>query len=138
MNLAHNYPIIFWNTANLIVDSAGVAETEEGDEETLVVELEDSEEVEEIVDIYEPEEWEEYEYEDLPDKSAKKKKKTKSINFGKIATAIGKFQTAGIKILPPDINKSGFTFTPIIEENAIASGLRNLTRILLWKIFKKK
>lgn len=129
MNLAHNYPIIFWNTANLIVDSAGVPETEEGDEETLVVELEDSEDVEEIVDIYEPEEWEEYEYEDLPDRSAKKKKKNKSINFGKIATAIGKFQTAGIKVLPPDINKSGFTFTPIVEENAIASGLRNITRI---------
>ena len=129
MNLAHNYPIIFWNTANLIVDSAGVAETEEGDEETLVVELEDSEEVEEIVDIYEPEEWEEYEYEDLPDRSAKKKKKTKSINFGKIATAIGKFQTAGIKITPPNINESGFTFTPLVKENAIASGLRNITRI---------
>ena len=129
MNLAHNYPIIFWNTANLIVDSAGVAETEEGDEETLVVELEDSEEAEEIVDIYEPEEWEEYEYEDLPDKSAKKKKKTKSINFGKIATAIGKFQTAGIKITPPNINESGFTFTPLVKGNAIASGLRNITRI---------
>ena len=129
MNLAHNFPIIFWNTANLIVDSAGVAETEEDDEEILVVELEDSEEVEEIVDIYEPEEWEEYEYEDLPDKSAKKKKKTKSINFGKIATAIGKFQMAGIKITPPNINESGFTFTPLVKENAIASGLRNITRI---------
>ena len=129
MNLAHNFPIIFWNTANLIVDSAGVVETEEGDEETLVVELEDSEEVEEIVDIYEPEEWEEYEYEDLPDKSAKKKKKTKSINFGKIATAIGKFQMAGIKVTPPNINESGFTFTPLVKENAIASGLRNITRI---------
>lgn len=129
MNLAHNFPIIFWNTANLIVDSAGVAETEEDDEETLVVELEDSEEVEEIVDIYEPEEWEEYEYEDLPDRSAKKKKKTKSINFGKIATAIGKFQMAGIKITPPNINESGFTFTPLVKDNAIASGLRNITRI---------
>lgn len=130
MNLAHNFPIIFWNTANLIVDSAGVPETEEDDEETLVVELEDAlEEQEEIVDIYEPEEWEEYEYEDLPDKSAKKKKKTKSINFGKIATAIGKFQTAGIKVTPPNINESGFTFTPLVKENAIASGLRNITRI---------
>lgn len=130
MNLAHKYPIIFWNTANLIVDSAGVPETEEDDEETLVVELEDAlEEQEEIVDIYEPEEWEEYEYEDLPDKSAKKKKKTKSINFGKIATAIGKFQMAGIKVTPPNINESGFTFTPLVKENAIASGLRNITRI---------
>lgn len=130
MNLAYKYPIIFWNTANLIVDSAGVPETEEDDEETLVVELEDAlEEQEEIVDIYEPEEWEEYEYEDLPDRSAKKKKKTKSINFGKIATAIGKFQTAGIKVTPPNINESGFTFTPLVKENAIASGLRNITRI---------
>ena len=130
MNLAHKYPIIFWNTANLIVDSAGKVETEEDDEECLVVELEDiNEETEEIVDIYEPEEWEEYEYEDLPDRSGKKKKKTKSINFGKIATAIGKFQAAGIKVVPPDINKSGFTFTPLIEENSIASGLRNITRI---------
>lgn len=130
MNLAHKYPIIFWNTANLIVDSAGVPETEEDDKEILVVELEDAlEEREEIVDIYEPEEWEEYEYEDLPDRSAKKKKKTKSINFGKIATAIGKFQTAGIKVTPPNINESGFTFTPLVKENAIASGLRNITRI---------
>lgn len=128
MNLACKYPIIFWNTANLIVDSAGVQETEEGDEETLVVELED-EEVEEIVDIYEPEDWEEYDYEDLPDKTAKKKKKNKSIDFGKIAMAIGKFQTAGIKVLPPDINKSDFSFTPDVESNSIASGLRNITRI---------
>ena len=132
MNLAHHYPIIFWNTANLIVDSAGkMEENEEGDEECLVVELEDApEETEEIVDIYELEEWEEYDYEDIPEQNVKKKvKKNKSINFGKIATAIGKFQAAGIKITPPDINKSGFSFTPIVEENSIASGLRNITRI---------
>ena len=131
MNLAHKYPIIFWNTANLIVDSAGKVETEEGDDECIVVELEDApEDSEEIVDIYEPEEWEEYEYEDIPEQNAKKKvKKNKSINFGKIATAIGKFQAAGIKVTPPDINKSGFTFTPLIESNSIASGLRNITRI---------
>ena len=128
MNLAHKYPIIFWNTANLIVDSAGVPETEEDDEETLVVELED-EEAEVIVSIYEPEDWEEYDYEDLPDRSAKKKKKNKSIDFGKIAKAIGKFQVAGIKILPPDINKSDFSFTPDVETNSITSGLRNITRI---------
>ena len=99
MNLARKYPIIFWNTANLIVDSAGKMETEEDDENCLVVELEDApEDSEEIVDIYEPEEWEEYDYEDIPEQNAKKKKKkNKSINFGKIATAIGKFQTAGIK-----------------------------------------
>ena len=131
MNLAYKYPIIFWNTANLIVDSAGKEETEEGDDECIVVELEDApEDSEEIVDIYEPEEWEEFEYEDIPEQNVKKKKKkTKSINFGKIATAIGRFQAAGIKVTPPDINKSGFTFTPLVEENSIASGLRNITRI---------
>ncbi len=131
MNLAYKYPIIFWNTANLIVDSAGTeAAHEEDDEESLIVELEDEQAPEEeIVDIYEPEEWEEYEYEDLPDRSAKKKKKTKSINFGKIATAIGKFQAEGIEIASPDINRSGFTFTPVVETNTIVSGLRNLTRI---------
>lgn len=129
MNLASKYPIIFWNTANLIVDSAGVPETDEEDPDTLIVELEDEEPVEEIVDIYEPEDWEEYDYEDLPDRSAKKKKKVKSVDFGKIAAAIGKFQQEGITILPPDINKSEYSFTPIVEKNAIASGLRGLTRI---------
>ena len=61
MNLAHKYPIIFWNTANLIVDSAGVPETEEGDEDTIVVELEEAEEVEEIVAHFTVHDSEEYE-----------------------------------------------------------------------------
>ena len=80
MNLAYKYPIIFWNTANLIVDSAGTPETEDGDEECIVVDLEDDpQEIEEIVDIYEPEEWEEYDYEDLPvrEKEDKENKKCK-------------------------------------------------------------
>lgn len=129
MNLAYKFPILFWNTANLIVDSAGIQYDDESSEE-IEIELEDPETPdEEIVDIYEPEEWEEYEYEDIPEQKVKKKKKNKSINFGKIAIAIGRFQNAGITILPPDINKSNFTFTPIVEKNAIASGLRNITRI---------
>ena len=32
MNLAYKYPIIFWNTANLIVDSGGTTEVEYDDE----------------------------------------------------------------------------------------------------------
>lgn len=129
MNLAYNYPIIFWNTANLIVDSAGIEYDDEIDEtEGHDVETEEEPE-EEIVDIYEPEEWEGYEYEDLPDRSGKKKKKVKTVDFGKIATSIGKFQSEGIEVSPPDINKSGFTFTPDVENNRIASGLRNITRI---------
>lgn len=31
--------------------------------------------------------------------------------------------------MPPDINQSGITFTPILSENAIACGLRSITRI---------
>ncbi len=125
MNLAYNYPIIFWNTANLIVDSAGVQIIDDEDEDEEIEE----EPEEEIVSIYEPEEWEEYEYEDLPDKSAKKKKKTKTVDYGRIATAIGKFKTYGIVVSPPDINSSTFTFTPDVEANTIRYGLRGITRI---------
>lgn len=66
MNLCFKYPIIYWNTACLIVDSGS---------------LEDNS-IEEIVDIYEPEK-EEMEngttYEDLPDRSGKIKKQLQQI-----------------------------------------------------------
>ena len=124
MNLAYNYPIIFWNTACLIVDSAGIKEEDDDDEEEIVVEEE-----EQIVSIYEPEEWEDYEYEDLPDRSGKKKKKTKTVDYDKIASAIGKFKSYGIKVSPPDINTSTYTFTPNVEKNTIMYGLRGISRI---------
>ena len=85
MNLAYKYPLIFWNTANLIVDSAGVdysSDDEENADEIAVSDDTDTtpdEADEEIVFIYEPEDWEGYEYEDLPDRSGKKKKKVKCI-----------------------------------------------------------
>ena len=84
---------------------------------------------EEIVSIYESEDWEGYEYEDLPDHSGKKKKKVKTVDYGKIATAIGRFKNFGITVAPPDINSSSFTFTPIVETNTILYGLRGITRI---------
>lgn len=128
MNLAYNYPIIFWNTANLIVDSAGIQEVDE-DGDIKIEPEQDAEPEEELVSIYEPEEWEEYEYEDLPDRSAKKKKKIKTVDYGRIATAIGKFKTYGINVNPPDINTSTFTFTPVVETNTILYGLRGIARI---------
>ena len=112
--LALDFPQVFWNTANLIIDSGGI---EEEDEE------------EETVSLYEPEDWEDYEYEDLPDRSGKKKKKIKTVNYGKISTAIGKFKTYGINVAPPDINVSTFTFTPVVETNTIRYGLRGISRI---------
>ena len=117
MNLAYKYPIIFWNCACLITDSGGA---EENDEEP----------VEEIVDIYESEDFENYEYIDSPDKTTKiKKKRTKSTDYKKIATAIGKMTQAGIKIEPPDINNSNYTFTPDVKNNSIFFGLSGILNV---------
>lgn len=119
MNLACNYPIIFWNTANLIVDSSGVNEGESSDDE----EETEEEQIEEV-EIEEEEEQEDVEKEKEQVKRAKK-----TVKYGKTAAAIGKFQSKGIKISPPDINRSDFTFTPIVEENSIVYGLRGITRV---------
>lgn len=123
MNLACNYPIIFWNTANLIVDSAGIEEEDEEPNE----EEQDAEE--EVVSTFEPEDFEEYEYEDLPGHKEKIKRVKKTTDYGRVATAIGKFQSRGINILPPDINKSVYTFSPVVETNSIVYGLRGITRV---------
>lgn len=122
INLAYRYPIIFWNTANLIVDSSGAEEEEEDEEEIEEVK-------EEVVDIYEPEDYENYEYIDAPDKKTKVKRAKKATNYGKVASAIGKFKSRGIDVLPPDINESSFTFTPNAEKNSITYGLRGITRV---------
>ena len=114
MNLAYKYPIIYWNTANLIIDSAGFYDDDGEEDEDEIIETQ-----EETVSLYEPEDWEDYEYEDLPDRSGKKKKKIKTVNYGKISTAIGKFKTYGINVAPPDINVSTITFTPVVETNTI-------------------
>lgn len=125
LNLAYRFPIVFWNTACLIVDSGGL-ETEE-----LLVE-EDSEEVFYTMspEVFTEEE-EEEEDEDEEEKKTKTTltKKPRQVNYGKIASAIGKYQGQGIVILPPDINKSTFTFSPNVEENTINYGLSGITRV---------
>ena len=128
MNLARFYPIIFWNTANLIVDSGGsqTIEYEEDGTASIVVEAAPDEDETEQDDL---EEWEE-ENEVLEGaKEDKKKEKTKSVDYGKVASAIGKFNTYGIKVSPPDVNTSSFTFTPVVKDNAILYGLRGITRL---------
>lgn len=113
MNLAYRFPVIFWNCACLITDSGGV-------------QAEDDEEPE-VVDIYEPEDFEEYEYVDAPDgKTKEKKKRSKTNNYDKIASAIGKMRGEGIKILPPDINKSSYTFLPDMDTDEIYFGFRGI------------
>lgn len=131
MNLAYKYPIVYWNTANLIVDSGGIQYANSSDDE-LDVELEPNadEEVEtNDEDEEELEEWEIANPVNEVEKEDKKKKKTKNIDYGRIASIIGKLNGYGIKVSPPDINKSSFTFTPIAKDNIILYGLRGIARI---------
>ena len=124
MNLARFYPIIFWNTANLIVDSGGIQiGAAEDEDEGLDVEPEPDEDEEE------QEEWEEENEITEGEKEDKKKDKTKTVDYGKVATAIGRFNSYGIRVSPPDINNSSYTFTPVVERNEILYGLRGITRL---------
>jgi len=127
MNLARFFPIIFWNTANLIVDSGGIqtVEYDEDGEASLVVEAEPDEDPDEE----EQEEWEEENEVTEGEKEDKKKEKTKSMDYGKVASAIGRFSTYGIKVSPPNINGSSYTFTPVVSKNEILYGLRGITRL---------
>lgn len=54
---------------------------------------------------------------------------TKTTNYGKIATAIGKMRSAGINITLPDINNSTYTFYPDAKNNQILYGLRGMTNV---------
>ena len=135
MNLAYKYPIIFWNTACLITDAGG-NESEDIEQENWVEEIDYGDEDifeepdEEEVDIYEEENQDEYEYIDSPDRKTKTKKKiTKTVNYGKISTAIGKMKMNGINVSIPDINNSSYTFTPDVQNNTVRYGLRGITRI---------
>jgi DNA polymerase-3 subunit alpha len=129
LNLAFKYPIVFWNCACLIADSGG-AETEDEEEYEVEIDREESYTncIEDFVDENNNEEEEEDDEED-DGGSVKKKKKTKTTNFGKIATAIGKMKSIGIEVAPPNINKSGYTFSPEVESNTIRYGLSGITRV---------
>lgn len=54
---------------------------------------------------------------------------TKTTNYGKIATAIGKMRSSGINITLPDINDSAYTFYPDAKNNRILYGLRGMTNV---------
>lgn len=101
MNLAYFYPTIYWNTANLIVDSDAEYEENIEDEEEDSV-------------INEPQEVE---------------IETFSANYGKIASAIGRIQDVGITVAPPNINESRLTYTPNEEKNTINYGLVGITKV---------
>ena len=123
MNLAYRFPLIFWNCACLISDSGG-AEIEEEEEDIFVENIEYTDCIEEFIEESEDEE---EEIEEV--KTTSKKKKARTANFGKIATAIGKMKAVGVEVAPPDINKSGYTFSPEVKTNTIRYGLSGITRI---------
>ena len=128
MNLAYKFPIMFWNCACLISDSGGAEsdDEEQTDEENVYEEVEYSSF--EDFGAEEDDDEDDDDEEEVPANS-KKKKKTKSTNYGRIATAIGKIKSSGVDVAPPDINKSSFTFYPDIESNTIRYGLSGITKV---------
>lgn len=102
--LCTKYPDIYWNTARLLVESSSVEFLEE--QLTILETDEDDEEAD-------------------PDE----KVKNKSINFFKMASAVGMVKDFGVEIKLPSINLSSFTFKPDVECNTIYFGLKGLSRI---------
>ena len=125
MNLAYRFPIMFWNCACLISDSGGAEsdDEEQAEEESVYEEVEYSS----FEDFGAEEDDDDEDDEEVA--TTKKKKKTKSANYGKIATAIGKIKSSGVDVAPPDINKSSFTFYPDVENNTIRYGLSGITKV---------
>lgn len=138
MNLAFHYPIIFWDCACLISDAGGnnedeideEAEEELKEEEPYYEEMEEFTEDDVKVSSYDEDDSESgFPATIIVTETGKKKKKVKATNYGKIASAIGKIQSTGVKIAPPDINESNFTFSPDVGKRVIRFGLSGITRI---------
>ena len=135
LNLAWKESIIFWNTANLIVDS-GAMNLEEDfvDKDEEEKDEENEENSENCVDEFEEENVSEEE-------ENPKKVKNSSTDYGRIAAAIGRMKARGLQFDLPNINKSDLTFTPIVESNKILYGIRGITRIgnsIIKEIFKNR
>lgn len=123
LNLAYRFPVLFWNTANLIVDSGAA-------DEGTIDEWEDDEIIVggHLVEQTEPSE-EEEEDDDSNETTTVKKVANKTVNYGKISAAIGKMISRGITIELPNVNKSSYTFLPDVETNSITYGIKGITRI---------
>ena len=130
LNLAYKYPIIFWNCSCLIADSGGAENDEDDEEIDVYIDSYDEVSSEDFEDFLgDVEDEDDDEDSDSTTNDAKKKKKAKNSNYGKIATAIGKMRSMGINIVPPNINKSTYTFSPDAESNVVRYGLSGITKI---------
>lgn len=56
-------------------------------------------------------------------------KENESADYNKIAIAIGKMKKNGIKIIPPDVNKSEAIFAPDVDNNCIYYGFKSLVSV---------
>ena len=99
--LATNFPEVFWNCACLIVNAGGSELLEEIDED----------EENDVID------------------ETQEKVKNKTVNYGKISTAIGETKKKNISVLPPDINTSSLIFSPDLKTQSIIYGLKGITRV---------
>ena len=140
LNLAYRFPVLFWNTANLIVDSGaadeGIGEEWEDEDEygrldpATIVGSRDKTVKDNLEKDSDSETDEEDEDTDTFDGTTANKKTTnKTVNYGKISSAIGKMISRGIAIELPNINKSTYTFLPDVETNSITYGIKGITRI---------
>ena len=142
MNLAYRFPIMFWNCACLISDAGGDESNpdENGIDDDNVCGINSGESyemaegfvdfgAEEQTDSDDGDEDEEDSDSENVVASGKPKKKTRTTNYGKIATAIGKIKQSGVDVAPPDINRSGYTFTPDVDANTIRYGLSGITKV---------
>jgi len=128
LNLAYRYPLILWDCACLITDSGGAEKESEEEESSNTVEEIYNDNIGNFEEVEEEDE-EENEEEEGNETTTSKKKTNRTVNYGKIATAIGKMKSAGIKIIATDINKSSYTFSPDVENNLIIYGLSGITRV---------
>ena len=109
--IATMWDSIYWNTACLIVNSSGAEDGEDFD---------DGSELEIGVDTEE---------ENEEDREEAEVKKEKATNYSKLAKAINKVISQGIKVSALDINKSGFSFKPNPETHEILIGFKGLAQI---------
>ena len=127
LNLAYRYPIIFWNCACLISDSGGNEREEIFNDEDA--DRNNNEQTFDDVSMGIFEDGANVESEETDSNNSTKTRKASKINYGKIATAIGKMKTEGVNIIATDINKSKFTFSPDVNKNSIIYGLSGITKV---------
>ena len=128
LNLAYKYPIEYWNCACLISNSGG-NEKEDSDEEEYNELIYEDDYTDDIENFYEDVEDDDDDDDEENKKPDKKKKKSQNTNYGKVASAIGKMTSEGIKILPPNINTSSYTFSPDPQNHIIRFGLSGITKV---------